>query len=103
MAGRSATRSLLVQQLEPHDLQDVFARSDLDDALQNGTLRVKAKVGFPGARVTDATIELRLYDPAGTAAFVAEQKRLRLQSQRDPNFDRAPSTRMRCLPATVES
>ena len=52
----------------PH-LQDVFARGDLDDTYQNGILRVKAKVGFPGARVPDATVELRLYDPAGAEVF----------------------------------
>jgi beta-galactosidase len=52
----------------PH-LQDVFARGDLDDSLQNGILRVKAKVGFPGAHVADATVELRLYDPAGAEVF----------------------------------
>ena len=52
----------------PH-LQDVFARGDLDDAYQNGSLRVKAKVGFPGARVPEAVVELRLYDPAGSEVF----------------------------------
>ena len=52
----------------PH-LQDVFARGDLDDSCQNGTLRVTAKVGFPGAHVVDATIALHFYDPAGSQVF----------------------------------
>jgi beta-galactosidase len=52
----------------PH-LQDLFARGDLEDNLSDGVLRVKAKVGFPGARPESATVELRLYDPAGAEVF----------------------------------
>ncbi len=52
----------------PH-LQDVFARGDLADNLTDGILHVTAKVGFPGARVADALVELRLYDPAGSMVW----------------------------------
>jgi beta-galactosidase len=52
----------------PH-LQDVFARGDLDDSYQDGILRVKAKVGFPGSRPEAAVVTLQLYDPDGRPLF----------------------------------
>lgn len=52
----------------PH-LQDVFARGDLSDDLQQGTLRITSKIGFAGENHEDCTITAQLYDPAGKAVF----------------------------------
>lgn len=52
-------------------IQDVFARSDLDENW-NAILRVTCKIGFPGeAYGANHTLEVQLFDPHGKPVFEA--------------------------------
>jgi beta-galactosidase len=50
-------------------LQDIFARGDLDDDLHNGVLRVMCRVGMPGDNLAGCSIAAQLFDPAGAPVF----------------------------------
>lgn len=46
-------------------LQDLFARGDLDDDLRDGVLRLSCQIGSPGADLAGCSLEAQLFDPAG--------------------------------------
>jgi beta-galactosidase len=52
----------------PH-IHDVFATADLTDDYQDGLLRVKVKIGYPGVLINDYPVTVQLFDPDGALVF----------------------------------
>jgi beta-galactosidase len=50
-------------------IQDVFAIGDLNESYQNGVLRLKVKIGYPGKNPGNCSIEAQLFDPDDSAVF----------------------------------
>lgn len=59
-------RDVYVYAVPPVHVYDVFAKAELDDTFQNGTLNVRARVnGYGDAKPDGYTVQVQLYDGAG--------------------------------------
>ena len=52
----------------PH-IQDIIAIGDLTEDYQDGILRLRVKIGFPGDYPKDSVVEAQLYDPQKNPVF----------------------------------
>lgn len=52
----------------PH-IQDIFAIGELTEDYQDGILRLRVKIGFPGDYPKDSVVEAQLYDPQKNHVF----------------------------------
>ena len=52
----------------PH-IQDIFAIGDLTEDYQDGILRLRVKIGFPGNYPKESVVEAQLYDPQKKPVF----------------------------------